>query len=99
GTPLGDPIEASSIRCVFETREGRAPVYVGSSKAHFGHAHYAAGLFGLISAFLSLQNGRVPIQPNREIGLNRRIDWDSASIMLGKGDKLLDGDLAFVSSY
>lgn len=46
GTPLGDPIEISSLQHKFSTRG--IPLTLASSKARYGHAETASGLVGLL---------------------------------------------------
>lgn len=48
GTPLGDPIEISSLQQKFSTRG--IPLTLASSKARYGHAETASGLVGLLCA-------------------------------------------------
>ena len=79
-TELGDPIEFSALRAVFEagplsTEEeplDRVPpgsVLLGSVKSNMGHADVAAGIAGLIKASLAVYSGQIPAtlhfnQPN-----------------------------------
>lgn len=46
GTPLGDPIEISSIQQKLST--GSLPLTLASSKARYGHAETASGVLGLL---------------------------------------------------
>ena len=57
GTPVGDPIEYTSLATVYGT-EG--PCALGSVKTNFGHAQSAAGALGLMKTVLALQHGVVP---------------------------------------
>jgi polyketide synthase 5 len=57
GTPVGDPIEYSSLANVYGT-EG--PCALTSVKTNFGHTQAASGALGLIKAVLALQHGVVP---------------------------------------
>ncbi|MUM35612.1 type I polyketide synthase, partial [Mycolicibacterium sp. CBMA 361] len=57
GTPVGDPIEYSSLATVYGID---GPVVLGSAKSNFGHAQSASGAVGLMKAVLSLQHGEVP---------------------------------------
>jgi polyketide synthase 5 len=57
GTPVGDPIEYTSLAGIYGI-EG--PCALGSVKTNFGHAQSAAGVLGLMKAILALQHGVVP---------------------------------------
>lgn len=57
GTPVGDPIEFTSLAEVYGV-EG--PCALGSVKTNFGHTQSAAGVLGLIKTILALQHGGVP---------------------------------------
>ena len=57
GTPVGDPIEFSSLATVYGTA---GPCAIGSAKTNFGHGQSASGALGLMKAVLSLQHGTVP---------------------------------------
>ncbi|WP_412483897.1 sulfolipid-1 biosynthesis phthioceranic/hydroxyphthioceranic acid synthase [Mycolicibacterium frederiksbergense] len=67
GTPVGDPIEYSSLTAVYG---GAGPVALGSCKTNFGHSQSASGAIGLIKSVLALQHATVP--PN--IHFNRLPD-------------------------
>ncbi|MEU8589262.1 type I polyketide synthase [Streptomyces sp. NPDC048664] len=58
GTPVGDPVEFSSLADVYGT--GRDRCALGSVKTNLGHLEPAAGVTGLIKAVLSLRQGVVP---------------------------------------
>ncbi|KAA0103223.1 type I polyketide synthase [Mycolicibacterium sp. P1-5] len=57
GTPVGDPIEFTSLSEVYGIEE---PCALGSVKTNAGHAQSASGAVGLIKAILALQHGTVP---------------------------------------
>lgn len=57
GTPVGDPIEFTSLAKTYG-KAGR--VLLGSAKSNFGHTEPAAGAVGLIKAILEIQHGVVP---------------------------------------
>ncbi|MDT5086460.1 MAG: polyketide synthase 5, partial [Mycobacterium sp.] len=57
GTPIGDPIEYTSLASVYGT-EG--PCALASVKTNFGHAQAASGSLSLIKTVLALQHGMVP---------------------------------------
>ncbi|AVZ76750.1 polyketide synthase [Streptomyces lunaelactis] len=58
GTPIGDPIEFSSLAQVYGV--GRDRCALGSVKTNLGHLEPASGVSGLIKAVLCLQRGLVP---------------------------------------
>jgi len=77
GTPLGDPIEVSSLGAVFGP--GRAPgqdLFIGSVKTNIGHLEAAAGIAGLIKVVLALQNREIPAHLHLQ-QLNANIVRDS----------------------
>jgi polyketide synthase 5 len=57
GTPVGDPIEYTSLANVYAT-EG--PCALATVKTNFGHAQSASGPLGLVKAILALQHGVIP---------------------------------------
>ena len=57
GTPVGDPIEFTSLAEVYGSDR---PVALGSSKTNFGHSQSASGTIGLIKSVLALQHATVP---------------------------------------
>ncbi|KAI0817435.1 hypothetical protein GGR55DRAFT_685082 [Xylaria sp. FL0064] len=60
GTALGDLIEASAIKAVFNTSSGRDdPIYIGSVKSNIGHLEATAGIAGIIKTILCLEKGIV----------------------------------------
>lgn len=67
GTPVGDPIEYTSLSAVYGV-EG--PCALGSAKTNFGHAQSASGVLGLMKATLAVQHGVVP----RNLHFNRLPD-------------------------
>ncbi|MFD4138576.1 SDR family NAD(P)-dependent oxidoreductase [Streptomyces sp. NPDC058572] len=58
GTPVGDPVEFSSLAQVYGV--GRERCALGSVKTNLGHLEPASGISGLIKAVLCLQHGLVP---------------------------------------
>jgi len=60
GTPLGDPIEISSLRVVLENGQANGKTLIGSVKTNIGHLESAAGIAGLIKTVLALQNEAIP---------------------------------------
>ncbi|WP_078868997.1 type I polyketide synthase [Streptomyces sp. NRRL B-1347] len=68
GTPVGDPIEYSSLHAVYG-RGGRGRCALGSLKTNIGHTEPVSGVAGVIKAVESLRRGVVP--PNRNF-----TDWN-----------------------
>ncbi|WP_446681674.1 type I polyketide synthase [Allokutzneria oryzae] len=60
GTPLGDSIEFSVLREIFEDRPLDNPLHVGAVKSNIGHTLAAAGMAGLIKTVLALQHNEMP---------------------------------------
>lgn len=61
GTPLGDPIEVSSVAEVFgRDRSPEKPLLIGSVKTNLGHTESAAGMAGVIKVILSLIHETLP---------------------------------------
>jgi polyketide synthase 2 len=58
GTPVGDPVEFSSLAEVYGT--GRDGCALASVKTNLGHLEPAAGVTGLIKAILCLNQGLIP---------------------------------------
>ena len=86
GTPLGDPMEMTAIREVFDTqlpvnREPRVgPLIVGSIKANIGHLEAAAGMAGLIKTVLVLEHAKAPGNPGLET-VNPAVKIDADKIL------------------
>jgi acyl transferase domain-containing protein/acyl carrier protein len=73
GTNLGDPVEIAALRQAFHT-ERKGYCAIGSAKTNLGHLGAAAGVVGLITAVLALENERIPPslhfeRPNPELNL------------------------------
>ncbi|KAF3905358.1 hypothetical protein AA313_de0209816 [Arthrobotrys entomopaga] len=61
GTVLGDPIEAHAIGSAFRSaRKADDKLYIGASKANFGHLEAASGIVGIIKTLLVLEHGIIP---------------------------------------
>ncbi|MET8679696.1 type I polyketide synthase [Streptomyces sp. NPDC004647] len=58
GTPVGDPIEFSSLAQVYGAGDDRCAL--GSVKTNLGHLEPAAGITGLIKSVLCLRHGLIP---------------------------------------
>jgi phthiocerol/phenolphthiocerol synthesis type-I polyketide synthase E len=59
GTLLGDAIEVTALRRVFNDEVCRT-VYLGSGKTNIGHLDAASGIAGLIKAVLTVEHGTIP---------------------------------------
>ncbi|KAF2271629.1 amino acid adenylation domain-containing protein [Westerdykella ornata] len=62
GTPAGDPVEAEAISDAFfgDKSTSEKSLLVGSVKTVIGHTEGTAGLAGLLTASLGIQNGFIP---------------------------------------
>lgn len=75
-TNLGDPIEVSSLKEVFETYTDKKQFCaLGSVKTNIGHTDSASGVAGLIKVLLAMKNKKYPAHihfsnPNPKINLN-----------------------------
>ncbi len=74
GTPLGDPIEMTALKEVFDQPQPNK-IMVGAVKSNIGHLDAAAGIAGLIKATLALRFGSYPPianlqQPNPKLKLD-----------------------------
>ncbi len=103
GTRLGDPIEAEGISRAVVSMQApdEAPIWLGTSKAAFGHLEAAAGLFGLIKAVKVVTEAVVPANPDRGPD-NRRVKFEGAALSnAGNQGWPKRGDIrqAGVSSY
>ena len=58
GTPVGDPIEASSIAAMYGS-DGVRQMAIGSVKGNIGHLETASGMAGLIKACLCLRQENI----------------------------------------
>ncbi len=59
GTPVGDPIEISTVRSLLQSANGH-PHFIGSVKANIGHTKAAAGIAGLIKSMMAVHHGVIP---------------------------------------
>ncbi|QDS96167.1 Polyketide synthase PksJ [Roseimaritima multifibrata] len=92
-TPIGDPIEVTALREVFEAQtEQKQFCAIGSVKSNIGHTVAAAGVAGLIKTALSLHHECIPAtlhfeNPNPQIDFedspffvcDRTIQWPRSS--------------------
>ena len=60
GTPLGDPIEAETLRDLFDGPARATLCALGSVKSNIGHREASAGLAGVIKVVLALANNSIP---------------------------------------
>jgi acyl transferase domain-containing protein/2-polyprenyl-3-methyl-5-hydroxy-6-metoxy-1,4-benzoquinol methylase len=78
GTPVGDPIETSSVGSVFaSSRPSYDPLLIGSVKSNLGHSEAAAGITALIKNVLAIEKKIIPptigvVNPNPAIKFD---DW------------------------
>lgn len=72
GTPVGDPIEAESIRQTFAGPHRTQDLFLGSVKDNIGHAEAASGVAAVLKIILMMQNRSIPPQANFSV-LNPRI--------------------------
>ncbi|MFJ4578206.1 SDR family NAD(P)-dependent oxidoreductase [Streptomyces echinatus] len=81
GTPLGDQVELMALDEVYgRGREaGRAPLYVGSNKAVFGHTDGASGVAGLLKGLWVINAREVPAQPDPG-RLTSAVPWDRGTL-------------------
>ncbi|MBC2656216.1 acyltransferase domain-containing protein [Pseudomonas sp. MSSRFD41] len=79
GTPLGDPIELSSLARVFQGRE--RSLMVGSVKANMGHLDAAAGMASVLKTMKVLEHAEVPPQLHLT-RLNELVDWKRSMLCI-----------------
>ncbi|KAK7699774.1 Type I Iterative PKS [Diaporthe eres] len=76
GTPVGDPVEATSVGNVFGEPRG---IYIGSVKPNLGHSEASAGISSLMKAVLALEHKIIP--PNIKFNVpNPRIPFEEKKI-------------------
>ena len=77
-TPIGDPIEVTALKPVFESRTDKKQFCaIGSVKSNIGHTVAAAGVAGLIKVAMSLHQEQIPATLHYE-NPNPQIDFDSS---------------------
>ena len=93
GSPLGDPIEAGSIRATQAARpSGGRPLVVGTVKANLGHGETASGVTGLVRLAIGLGGGHAP--PNAQL---RVLNAHVASALQGGTSWALPSQLTHLS--
>lgn len=76
GTPVGDPVEAKSIKSVYEPLHlPSESIAIGSVKSQIGHTRLAAGMVSTIKMALALSHKQIPAtihvsQINPKLGLS-----------------------------
>ncbi|WP_229700755.1 type I polyketide synthase, partial [Streptomyces camponoticapitis] len=90
GTPLGDQTELMALADAYKTRSADRPVYIGSSKAVYGHTDAAAGITGLLKAVWIARAAHVPAQPGLD-ELSRAVDWKKSGIAIPTSGESLNG--------
>ncbi|MEM9365120.1 MAG: amino acid adenylation domain-containing protein [Planctomycetota bacterium] len=77
-TPIGDPIEVTALRKVFEAEtERKQYCAIGSVKSNIGHTVSAAGAAGLIKVAMAMHYEQIPATLHFE-SPNPQIDFDSS---------------------
>lgn len=77
-TPIGDPIEVSALRMVFEAQtEKKQFCAIGSVKSNIGHTVAAAGVAGLIKVAMSLHQEMIPATLHYQ-NANPQIDFENS---------------------
>ncbi|WP_437819494.1 SDR family NAD(P)-dependent oxidoreductase [Sorangium sp. So ce1078] len=83
GTPLGDPIEAESLRETYgaAARPDGGACAIGSVKTNIGHLESAAGVAGLMKVVLAMRHRTIP--PHLHLRqLNPRIQLDGSALVI-----------------
>lgn len=102
GTLLGDAIEVTSLRRVFNNKVGRR-VFLGSGKANIGHLDAASGIAGLIKAIMTVKYGTIPgnlhfTTPNPQVDFGPLV-VPTATVPWPAQDEPGCGRIAGVSSF
>lgn len=65
GTSLGDPIEISALKYIFEKQSKRKnKCYIGSVKTNIGHLEAASGMAGVIKVLMMMKYHKIPATIN-----------------------------------
>ncbi|CAI7630711.1 unnamed protein product [Penicillium discolor] len=80
GTPVGDPIEISTIGNVFSSVRGiDDALLIGSIKTNVGHTEAASAIAGIMKVVMALESGFIP--PSIGVrNLNPKIDFQGANV-------------------
>jgi polyketide synthase PksJ len=90
GTALGDPIEISALKEVYESHTSKRQFCgVGSVKPNIGHLDTAAGLAGCVKLALSLRHRRFPAEINYSAP-NPRIDFETSPFFVQERESSWD---------
>ena len=77
-TPIGDPIEVSALRTVFEAKSNKKQYCaIGSVKSNIGHTVAAAGVAGLIKVAMSMHTEQIPATLHYK-NPNPQIDFENS---------------------
>lgn len=100
-TPLGDAVELSALKKIYNNIQVRKPITLGALKSNFGHLNMTAGIAGIIKAALILKNGIIPPginieKPNEELESTEIFDINRNLTQLNKEGRKLH---AAVSSF
>lgn len=101
GTKLGDPLEVSALKEVFEKYTDKKNFCaIGSVKTNIGHLNMAAGIAGLIKTVLALKNNEIPASLNFKTP-NPEIDFDNSPFYVNNKLNKWDSEvrIAGVSSF
>ena len=79
GTALGDPIEVNALAAAYGSREGGAPLRLGTAKSVIGHLEAAAGIAGLCKVLASLRHDALPATRHSS-PRNPHLDWDDLGV-------------------
>ncbi|SES92628.1 type I polyketide synthase [[Clostridium] polysaccharolyticum] len=98
-TPLGDAVELSALKAVYEDAELEKPILLGALKSNYGHLNMVAGIAGLIKGALVLQHGIVPpginiAERNEELKNSSILEIADHPVILKKEGRLLHGAIS-----
>ncbi|WP_054739334.1 type I polyketide synthase [Cellulosilyticum ruminicola] len=81
GTVLGDPIEFTALKKVYEVDNNIQQVGIGALKPNIGHLDVAAGIASFIKTSLSLAHKQIPATINFS-KINENIDIDNSNFYI-----------------
>jgi len=85
-TIVGDAVELQILDDIFQERNRRKKLAVGSVKSQIGHLKSAAGIASIIKTSLSLYNRLLPPSANVET-LNPKINWELSPVFINTETK------------